>query len=511
MRKLSFKSVFSKYSISFTDYLARWSYTVYRNVRLKLSRLFPLKEYEEHMLKDIRFHDEPSSAMPKGYNYLEKKEEPGYLRLKYIEFFDFLPKEELPKFKKEHNNFVRKNKLSPYGVYQTNKDREKLDYLERYVDWEYFSVLPTVEIKKRKSVSHHISYVATSIRNLSPSFLMVVYRFHVTDEFNQELAEICRSSYGPYSDVIRQFNIPWYKPKRFGRALYTGDDARKKKYYQLLASLKWNAFVELQRTFTIHFAQNSLFPPTFQTFSTNIRPDNTRENNGFWNSVMLSFPIDYAPKFNSCVCWDYECGQDEGICLSAYFGGKNAESDILPEIAEHELSNSFSAYMTASSMRRIAERDIASCNRKISDAIQHARTSGILRTRVSVERKLYYSYRFISEFSGETIDKSDCKYFSLDFDKKRSYMQMNFEGITESIKDTKTNIDSLLHMLNDAAEYRSTSANITLQWFMTIITLLSLLLATGSVLGFKSFNFTSLADSLKSIIKAMCQLFTSTL
>ena len=90
-------------------------------------------------------------------------------------------------------------------------------------------------------------------------------------------------------------------------------------------------------------------------------------------------------------------------------------------------------------------------------------------------------------------------------------MQMSFEGITESIKDTKTNIDSLLHMLNDAAEYRSTSANITLQWFMTIITLLSLLLATGSVLGFKSFNFTSLADSLKSIIKAMCQLFTSTL
>ena len=365
MKKLSIWSVFSKYRLSFSDYLARWSYSVYRNVRLRLSRIFPLKEYEEHMLKDIRYREELSSVMPQGYNNREKKEEAGFLRLKYIDFFDYLPKEDLPRFKKEHNNFVRKNKLSRYGVYQTSKDRERLDFLERYVDWKYFSRLPTVEIKKNRSVSHYISYVATSIRNLSSSFLLVAYRFYITEEFNQELERICKSSYGPYSDVSRQFNIPWYNPKRFGRAMFTGDDARKKEYYQLLANLKWNAFVELRRTFTIHFAQDSLFPPTFQTFSTNIRPDNNRENRSFWDSVMLRPPIDDAPKFNACVCWDYDCGQNEGICLSAFFGGKYTESDFLPEIAEHDLSNAFSAYMTASSMRRIAERDIATCNRKL--------------------------------------------------------------------------------------------------------------------------------------------------
>ena len=267
MKKLSIWSVFSKYRLSFSDYLARWSYSVYRNVRLRLSRIFPLKEYEEHMLKDIRYREELSSVMPQGYNNREKKEEAGFLRLKYIDFFDYLPKEDLPRFKKEHNNFVRKNKLSRYGVYQTSKDRERLDFLERYVDWKYFSRLPTVEIKKNRSVSHYISYVATSIRNLSSSFLLVAYRFYITEEFNQELERICKSSYGPYSDVSRQFNIPWYNPKRFGRAMFTGDDARKKEYYQLLANLKWNAFVELRRTFTIHFLIPNAHPERIHTSS----------------------------------------------------------------------------------------------------------------------------------------------------------------------------------------------------------------------------------------------------
>lgn len=506
MRKLSFKAVFSKYRLSFTDYLARWSYSVYKNVKLRLSRFFPLKEYEEQMLKDIRFREEPSSVMPMGYNYLEKKEEPGYLRLKYIDFFDFLPKEDLPKFKRAHASFVRKNKLSPYGIFQTRRDREKLAYLERYVDWDYWTRLPTVEITKKKDANHYFSYVAVSIRNLSSSFLLVSYRIYVSDEFNKELDRVCRSSYEPYSDVFRQYTIPWYKPKRFGRSMYTGDDARKKEYYQLLAKLKWNAFSELSRFFPFHFGQNLMFPPTFQTFSTNIRPNKTQEDRAFWASVMLCSPIDYAPKLNACICWDYECSRNEGICLSAYFGGKYSASDILPEIAEHDFADSLSVYMTASSLRRVAERDTATCNRKISRAIRHSKASGILKTRVSIERKLYYSYRFISEFSGETLDTSDCKYFSLDFDKKRSYIKLNFEGITKSVKETKANIDSLLHMLNDAAEYRSTSANITLQWFMTVITLLSLLIAVSSVLGQTNFDFSSIVESIKAIFRTIYQM-----
>ena len=508
MRKLSFKSVFSKYNISITDYLARWSYSVYRKSRLKLSRFFPLKEFEEQILKDIRFREEASSEIPRGYNYQEKKEEQGYLRLKYIDFFDYLPKEDLPRFKREHDTFVRKNKLSPYGAFRTNRDREKIAHLERYVDWEYFSALPTVEIQRSKGVSRYFSYVAVSIRNLSPSFLLVSYRVYISDDFNKELDRVCRSSYSPYSDVCRQFNIPWYKPKRFGRSMYTGDDARKKEYYQLLAKLKWIVFSELSRTFSFHFAQDSMFPPTFQTFSTNIRPDKTRKNGGFWNSLMLGFRIDYAPEFNACVCWDYDCSQHEGICLSAYSGGKYTESDVLPEIAEYNLASVFSTYMTASSMRGIAERDIATCNRKISNAIRRAKTSGILRTRVSVERKLYYSYRFISEFSGETIDKSELNKFHSNMFKDSSAIQLNFEGITKSVKETKANIDNLLHILNDAAEYRSSSANITLQWFMAAITLLSLLVATASVLGLTRYDFSSLAESIKDIFKTIWQIIT---
>ena len=492
VKGLSYKRVFSKYAISLSDHLSRFAYFLYKKVRIGLSKKFPLKEYEKYCFEDHRFRDDSSNDMPLGFNYSTKENEEGYLNIEYIDFYDYLPKEELDIFKKALKKFVSKNKPAPFGPFRTAEDNERIDSMGRYVNWWSFSNLHVVKLTHNEYLEQFSSQVAVSLRNLSPSFLVVKYRFYINGSFNEKLNAICKTKYLPYTDVCRQFNIPWYKPQKFGRSMYTGNDAREKELYTLIADFKWKEFSELKRYFMFHFEYNQLFPPTFDTYSTNIRPNNSQENRGFWNSVMLGYHTDYAPKFNACICWNYKCSQHEGIKLSAYCGGNYFNSDHLPEIAKHELSDIYAVYMTASSIRRIAERDIAICNKEISKAIRKAKTSLVLKVRLSVEQKLYYSYRFISEFTGDTIDHDDVKEFRSHFHKDDSTTASYLKGISKSTVETKKQIDNLLKILDDAAEYGSTKSNLSLQWFMMVVTVLSLIVAMVTIFGFKLSDLKSL-------------------
>ena len=200
-----------------------------------------------------------------------------------------------------------------------------------------------------------------------------------------------------------------------------------------------------------------------------------------WNSISFDRNADYAPTYNACVCWDYKRSNYEGIRLAAYCGGNYTKNDYLPEIVHHDVSDIYGVYLTASTLGIVSERDIAICNKKISKVIRKAKTSSVLKVRVAVERKLYYGYRFISEFSGKTIDHDDAKAFRHQFYKKGSVSSRSLEDISKRTKETKTQIDNILKLLNDAAEYRSSESNIKLQWIMMVVTILSLIVALCSI------------------------------
>ena len=133
--------------------------------------------------------------------------------------------------------------------------------------------------------------------------------------------------------------------------------------------------------------------------------------------------------------------------------------------------------MVASSIRRIAERDIAICNKKISKAIRKSGSAKLLKVRAKVEKKLYYSYRFLSEFSGESIDLNDASSFRNPMIKDDSLTNRNLSGIAKLTSETKEQIDTILHLLDDSAEYQTAKSNMALQWFMMIVTVLSLAVA----------------------------------
>lgn len=467
--------------MSLSDQLAELSYLLYKLLRMKLATVVPLSKRDEFLLEDEHFSKRESAEMPQGFDYIKNKCTDGYVKLDYLDLYDYLPKEDLPKFIKELKKCVRRNKINPFGAFRSRDEMEKIDNFGQYYDGQAFSNILSIRIHKNKALKEYCSDISISIRNLSTTFLVVKYRVYITKEFNRKIEEICKGRYSGYTTVYRQFNTPWYAVNKFGRAAHTGNNVRQEKFYELISKLKWQVLKELRKTFSIQFWGNKIFTPAFETYSTNIRPNEDRKNLDFWDSIMFKGIPDYAPTYNACVCWDYKHSNYEGIRVAAYCGGCYSEEDSLPEIAGHDISDIYGVYLTASTLGSVSERDIAICNKKISKAIRKAKTLSILKVRIAVERKLYYSYRFISEFSGKSIDIENADAFKHQFYKKGSSSLRRLEGVSKRINELKIQIDNILNLLNDAAEYRSSEYNIRLQWIMMIITILSLFVALCSI------------------------------
>lgn len=191
MKKITYKKVFSKYIVKQSEYLARLSFAVYKKVRIALSKKFPLKEYEKCHFEDYCFRDDSSSDMPRGFNYITHSAEEGYIKLEYIDFYDYLPKENLDVFKKSLRKLISKNKRSQFGAFRTIEDEDKIENMGQYINRLAFLKLNVVILNHNKFLEQNVSQVEISLRNLSPSFLIVQYRFRISDSFNKELNEIC--------------------------------------------------------------------------------------------------------------------------------------------------------------------------------------------------------------------------------------------------------------------------------------------------------------------------------
>ena len=411
---LSYRKVYDRYIISLSDKLAELSYFTYKVLRLRLESRFPLSVQEKYCFYDATLSEKESADMPKGFDYIKRESVAGFVRLDYIDFYDYLPKEDLPKFIAETKKCVHRNQINHFDTV-SRKDFEKVDDFGQYYDGQAFVHILSIHFLNNEELQRFCTDVSISLRNLSTTFLLVQYRAHITKEFNNKIAEICKKKYTGYTAVYRKFNTPWYAVKKFGRSFFTGNNARQKEIYTVVSHLKWDIFKEIQKTFTIHFCENEIFMPTFETYSTNIRPSSEHCNLDFWDSILFDRFADYAPTYNSCVCWKYKRGKNEGIRLAALCGGNYTKDDQLPEIVHSEISDIYGVYLVAATLEYVTERDIAICNRKISKVIRKVRTPSILKTRVAVERKLYFCYRFISEFSGKSIDHDDAKPFRYQF------------------------------------------------------------------------------------------------
>lgn len=484
MNRLTYKKVFNKYATSFSHKLSQKAYSTYKYIRLILSKWYPLKEHEKYLFEDAYIPgNKHASKMPRGFDCSTAQEVDGRIDLKYVDFYDYLPKEDTDTFKKVLRRFALTNRVSRFASFRTREDDRSVDNIGRYIDGHAFSHLYDVSFSHNDYLEKYAPQIRVSIHNLSASFMVVKYRLIISDIFNAELQEIYNGEYHPFSDVSIQYDTPWYKPWKFGRSIYQSDDERYKAIYLKMSVLKWEIFKELKKRIKNYFSVDGMFPPVFTTYHTNIRFPSDREDLSFWNSLGLDYCSDYSSMYNLRVGWDSNISDNEGIHLMAFCGGDCNKNDHLPGIAEYNCSDIYCEYMVANTIRRIAERNIARYNKKISKAIRKSGSAKLLRVRAEVEKKLYYGYRFISEFSGESIEIDDSSSFHNTMIKDSSLTQKYLTGITERTQETKKQIDTMLHLLDDSAEYQTAKSNMILQWGMLLVTILSLAVAIITLTG----------------------------
>ncbi len=495
MKKLTYRKVFQTEDEFFSHKLDQCSFRVYRFLRTKLSRVWPLKEHQVYFFQAEDRHGQASSEMPKGFDYATSQEVDGTITLKYIDIFDFLPKEDVDAFKKKLRHFVISNKRPSFAPAFFEKDEDRITDMGRYFDGCAFASLCAVEFLHNPFLSENGSKVMVSIRNLSSSFALMRYRLFVSKPFSSEVENCLKKEYDPYNDVCKQFGTPWYKPWKFGISYYYGDDARQKAVMSKLSLLKWEFYREIKRYLGMHFADAQLFPPVFFTYSTNIRPNSKCYNADFWNSIGLDYFADYSQKYNLCICSVQDKNDRTGMELLALCGGKTVQNEFYPEYAEYYLPDSYSTYLVANAIRQVAEREIVDSNKVISRTIIRGNTSQLLKTRAYVERKLYYCYRFLNEFSGNTLEKDVFTDFVNPGIKNGSISEKRMEGFPSHVKETKTKIVNILKLLNDVAEFEISKTNMAVQRIMIIITILSLIIALLTLL----FSNGSLGTIIKSV------------
>lgn len=118
-----------------------------------MSKIFPLSEYEQYQFDDDPFSKEESADMPQGFDYIANKSADGFVKLDYIDFYDYLPKEDLSKFMKELKKCVRRNKVNPFGVFRSRKDIDEIDNFGQYYDGQSFTHILSVRFRKNKIFS----------------------------------------------------------------------------------------------------------------------------------------------------------------------------------------------------------------------------------------------------------------------------------------------------------------------------------------------------------------------
>ena len=93
--KLSYGKVFDRYTTSFSDKLAELSFSLYKKLRLQLAKIFPLSEHEKYQFdNNDLFSKKESADMPQGFDYIKGESADGFVKLDYIDLYDYLPKED---------------------------------------------------------------------------------------------------------------------------------------------------------------------------------------------------------------------------------------------------------------------------------------------------------------------------------------------------------------------------------------------------------------------------------
>ena len=507
-QKLKYNDVFPEYKKTWLDIFVQRAFEFHLGIAKGLGRIAPhnLKNWYDTYEEFIEYHQNNlvlATPVPNGYNFKKQRDEEGYVNLEYIDLYDFLPKEKFQQFKKHIIDYRRQNEQSIFGTYMTAEDFKKIDRLENFSDGQSFYNIITCRIKKNRQLSNYCSQVSIKIMSLSPTYLIVQYRFFMSKSFNRDFNEIINKDYQGYFDVIRPAYINWIKSWRVSYTFYSGDDERKQKVYDFMGRAKWMMYTEIASNFGCSFGEESEFPPCFETYRTNIRPS-TKRDLGFWESILLDrWSMEYSMELNMCISWGFS-SRNEPRKIQALQGINGDSFGIMMS----EISSEYAVYLVAMELNEIARKWMTICNRAIGKELKKVKSKSILNTRLKIEKRLYYSRRFIVEFESDLKNCCTTKRFTpatlygegKSF-KRKSFTAQKFNSVDSYTQKTAKMIDNVINHFDTVAESNNTYFNYKIAKFALWIAIFSLMLTI--IIEAKNMNFSNTITKLTEMLKSI--------
>ena len=204
-----------------------------------------------------------------------------------------------------------------------------------------------------------------------------------------------------------------------------------------------------------------------------------------------------------CISWGFS-SRNEPRKIQALQGINGDSFGIMMS----EISSEYAVYLVAMELNEIARKWMTICNRAIGKELKKVKSKSILNTRLKIEKRLYYSRRFIVEFESDLKNCCTTKRFTpatlygegKSF-KRKSFTAQKFNSVDSYTQKTAKMIDNVINHFDTVAESNNTYFNYKIAKFALWIAIFSLMLTI--IIEAKNMNFSNTITKLTEMLKSI--------
>ena len=205
-----------------------------------------------------------------------------------------------------------------------------------------------------------------------------------------------------------------------------------------------------------------------------------------------------------CISWNFT-SQKDPIRLQAIQGKSD---DYSKTIMFSEISNEYAVYLVATAFNQLARFWMTQCNKDIGREMRKSKSKSILNTRLKIEKKLYYSRRFVLEFKSNlngchAINRFKPAHLKAGNNviKIKSFTEQAFNSIDDTISNTSKMIDKAFSYFNSSVESNNTYFSYKTAQYALIISIISLGISIMSEMNGENFS-SVISNILKHVLDA---------
>lgn len=456
----------------FKHFFMRNSFILYKKLRIKVSKWYPLADWQNMMwLRDRGFHWIKTNAAVNSKKTDDRKAGQPYLNIEFISILDLIPKEQIndvligiEKFRKKHggNSFFDRY-INDAG------------YFDNFYDGEAYSSLGDLSIKDRSKLKKYTDRISFHTVNISDSFCCLNIIVDLNKDLNKDLSTFLISNVPDQNRVVGYERKRWYQIRNLGNGIFPGNTHKFKTFEDVITDIKWNVMKELSKSIkSMIFQRQSVNTPHVISISTNI--DGNR-NEDFWRSLDVDPRYcDFTNNFTACIAWR----NHENAPFFIYNKESNNEDDTSNNgILAYHIGDKLSAYLIADRVNKLIRTKLKKYSFEISK-LNKKSTRYWLKSKIKANNEMFYEARFMSEYKYRVRERDFEEFKRLKFDKPM-IIQV-YSNIEKRIKNTKKLYEDIHGLYQTNIDYRNVESNYQMQQKALVISSISVIVAVMAII-----------------------------